>query len=383
MNKHKISGIISPQSAGFILLFVLFFVAGHNVFAQTKKKTEKKKVPELEINFGLATIYDDNILKYSDKYLERFMNGEDYGRFHIDTYDDIILNPTLQIVSSYRFIGKLKSEFSVDFNPRFYMVNDIKNWSSFAVGYRQFFTKKASFKLSYSYIPDFYIRHFRDDDWVEVYRYTPETFQPMEFSKDMLSFYIHNTFFKNTGVRLTLGYAKYYYNEHFTEYDSDDLSFAVRFIQPLHKKVKMEIGYIFTNSDANAYDEPGEIGENSDDADADFDEDGFILDLTWQLPEIKKFKNSLGANAGYERRYYTTDNSVFADPEHRGRLDEILSLAFDYNIKLNKSLQLTAFYRWIGRNSGTNSVVNSEYVSIEKDYRQGQVGLEIDYTIKY
>lgn len=383
MNKHKISDNFFPHSAGLILLFVIFFLAGHEALAQKKKKTVKKKVPELEINFGLATSYDDNILKYSEKYLERFMNGEDYGRFHIETYDDIIINPSLQFVSEYRLFGNLKSEISADFNPRFYVVNDIKNWSSFNLGYRQYFTKRASFKLSYGYIPDFYIRHFRDDDWVEVYGYTPETFQPMGFAKDNFGLYVHNTFFKNTGIRLTANYAKYYYNEHFTEYDSDDLSLGVRLIQPLHKNVKIELGYVFTQSDAKGYDEPGESTGNSDDSDADFDEDSYIFMVNWQLPEVKKLKHSLDASVAYEERYYTTDNYIELDPEHAGRVDHVSAFGLTYNLRLNKALSLAAFYKWIGRNSTTSSDINSEYVSIEKDYRQAVVGIELEYKLKY
>ncbi len=380
MKIHTLHFNIFPRTPGLILLIIFLFLANHAAFAQKK---EKKKVPELEVNFGLATFYDDNILKYSQKYLDRFMNNEDPGRFHIETYDDVILNPSLQIVSSYRLVGKLKSELSAEFNPKFYMVNDIKNWSSFTLGYRQFFTKRASFKLSYNYVPDFYIRHFRDDDWVEVYGYTPVTFQPMGFSKNMYSFYVANTFFKNTGVRITFGLANYYYNKHFTEYDSRDLSFAFRLIQPLHKNLKMELGYVFTKSDAQGYDQPGETSENSDDSNADFDEDGFVLVLGWQMPEVLKHKQSLDATLGFEKRYFTTDNYIELDPEHAGRVDQIVSLNFVYNLKLSKSFNFSAFYRWIGRDSNTASDINSEYVSIEKDYRQGQVGIEIDYNLKY
>ena len=369
------------RTPGIILMFILLFIAGNNAFAQKKKSN--KKVPELEVNFGLATIYDDNILKYSQKYLDRFMNGEDFGRFHIETYDDVILNPTLQLVTTYRLFGKLKSELTLDFNPKYYVVNNIKNWSSFTLGYRQFFTKRASFKLTYNYVPDFYIRHFRDDDWVEVYGYVPETFQPMGFAKNQYGFYVQNTFFKNTLFRLSLNLAQYFYNQHFIEYDSKDYSIGYRLIQPIAKNFKLELGYVFTKSNAKGYDGPGESKDNSDDSDADFDEDGFFLIASWQMPDVFKLKTSLEANGGFEKRYYTTNHYVVDDPEHAGRVDNILSFGFNYNLKINKPLQLSAFYRWIGRDSSTSSPLNSEYVSVEKDYRQGQVGIEIDYSLNY
>jgi hypothetical protein len=39
------------------------------------------------ISLSLSPYYDSNILKYSNKYIERFKNGEDEGRFHIHSID--------------------------------------------------------------------------------------------------------------------------------------------------------------------------------------------------------------------------------------------------------------------------------------------------------
>jgi len=49
---------------------------------------------------GLSTLYDDNILRYSDKYLGRFAWGEDEGRFHIETTDDLVLHTILRLERS-------------------------------------------------------------------------------------------------------------------------------------------------------------------------------------------------------------------------------------------------------------------------------------------
>ncbi len=51
----------------------------------------EKKVDHWRINLSLSPYYDSNILKYSEKYIERFKNGEDEGRFHINRIDDLTL----------------------------------------------------------------------------------------------------------------------------------------------------------------------------------------------------------------------------------------------------------------------------------------------------
>ena len=195
-----------------LLVMVLLISSNPGLFAQNEKKFAKGA--ELNVQFGLTTVYDDNILRYSEKYLDRFINQEDPGRFHIDTYDDVVLNPSLQITGTYRLFGKLKSELDLDYSPRFYCVNGIKNWSYFGIGFRQYFTKRASFKLIYGYIPGYYIRHFQDDDWYAVYGDVPEQYQPMDFAKNNYGIWIQNTFFRSTTVRLSFYYAQYFYNKH-------------------------------------------------------------------------------------------------------------------------------------------------------------------------
>ena len=74
-----------------IILILLFLIFPSNVLAKKRKKRRSKPIDKWEIRLTLNTIYDNNILKYSTKYIERFQNREDEGRFNINTYDDLIL----------------------------------------------------------------------------------------------------------------------------------------------------------------------------------------------------------------------------------------------------------------------------------------------------
>jgi hypothetical protein len=366
----------------FVMAGLIFTLVSGNCFAQKSDKKTGKKKPKFEIDLGLATFYDNNILKYSEKYLERFMDNKDQGRFHIDTYDDVVIKPSAEITSTFNIFKKQKSKINVGYNYSAYVVNNVKNWSFFSLGFQQNITKKASVKLFYSFVPDFYVRHFRDEDLVDVYGYVPETFVPFSFSKDNYGGWIQNTFFKSTRIRFSLNYAKYYHNEHYTEYDCDNFLYVLQIYQGIGKKVDLEFGYEFMTSDAKGYDEPNETKENSDDADADNEGDAYNFAVVWQLPEVFKHKHSLEGGIGYAKRYYTTDNYVQKDPEHAGRVDNVLDLAFIYQVKLNKSMKISAFYRWFGRDSRTTSKLNSNYVSNEKDYKQSQIGLEFSYNLR-
>jgi hypothetical protein len=383
----------------FALYFIKIFFVGlialcvlSNGYAQSQEKAKKKKKAELfNVDFGVGIIYDDNILKYSEKYLERFLSGQDFGRFHIETYDDIIIKPSLKLASSFNIFKKLKSRVNIDYSYSAYVVNNVKNWNSIGIGFQQSLPRRTTLKVSYIYIPEFYVRHFRDEDLVYVYGYVPETFVPFSFSKDDFGVWIQKSIFKNTRLKLAFNYAKYYHNEHYTEYDCDNLTYGIQINQPITKKVKLEAGFDYTTSDAKGYDSsdkeglyaPDETMENSNDADATNREESYFLGGAWQIPDVLKHKNSLDATIGYERRNYTTEDNPIEDPEHAGRLDENLTFAFNYDFELNKNFSLSVFYRFYGRNSSTSSIINSNYVSNEKDYKQNQVGLTISYGLKF
>lgn len=394
MNKMKQHSALFRGNLWIFLIVFLLNISGIDLLSQTttqkktqttgQKTTQKKKSKGLgiDVDFGLGTMYDDNILKYSEKYLNRFMNGMDEGRFHVETYDDVIVSPSLTLAKPFRIFGKKLSTVDAGYTYNWYVINGIDNWSNFNIGFRQNFAKRASFKLIYSYIPTFYIRHFRDEDWVKVYGYTPITFQPYSFSKDTYAFWVQNTFFKNSRVMFTFNYQTYYHNEHYIEYDCDNTLYRIKLFQPLHKNLRLELMYQFTQSDAQGYDEPDESKYDSDDSDASFDEDGFTGGLIWTLPKIKKLNHSIKGECVIYKRYYKTEQFIEVDPLHAGRVDDNLRFYFTYDIALNKQWSLSAYYNWYYRDSGSSSPLNDWYISDEKDYKQNQVGLDIRYSIK-
>ena len=160
--------LLVHRSLTFILFsLILTGYNGKNCFAQIQPENKENKWI-VELSFKSA--YDNNILKYSDKYLDRFVNNEDEGRFHINKYDDLVLDYSARLFfSSNSLISNQRSILSARIDYTSYSFNSIKTWFSYDLGWQQFLNKKTSFMLSYSYIPDFYIAHYRDDDWTEIY----------------------------------------------------------------------------------------------------------------------------------------------------------------------------------------------------------------------
>ena len=274
----------------FLLLLVLMIAApGGDTFAQKNKKSKKRKSTlEIKPRFGVS--YDDNILKYSDKYLQRFIHRQDSGRFHIDTYDDVIFYTALYAGWSFNIFKKKKTKINAEISRRTYAVNGIKSWNYINFGIQQYFLKKASFKFFYSYIPEFYVRHFRDDQWIMIYGYTPVTFQPYSFAKNNYGFYVQNTFFKTTRIRFLLYYMQYYHNKHFTEYDSKNWLYGLELYHSFHKNFRIYASYQFITSDAKGYDASYQTPETTNGPDATYKENRYYLGFLWKLPRIGFWK---------------------------------------------------------------------------------------------
>jgi len=344
--------------------------------------TSAQLIKKIKVNVGVGTSYDDNLLKYSEKYLERFMNNKDEGRFDITTYDDLILKTKLQASYSTKLFKKRKTKLSTTLQYNKYLVNNIKSWSYFGIGLQQYFLKKASFKVSYSYIPEFYVRNFRDDDLISIYGYESNTFTPYAFAKDNYNFWVQNTFFKKTKLKLSAGYAKYYHNKYYTEYDCDNLVLGIKVQQQLSKKANVSLAYQNTVSKAKGFDEAGESLDFSDEPDASYNENKMELRLFSKLPKLKKKKNDLELKVGYSNRGFSSKHTYLEDPLHRGRVDNNYTLVFNYNIRLAKKTKLTLSYNRYQRISENNgSLQYQEGLSDEKDYKQNQIGFLLTYTL--
>jgi hypothetical protein len=329
--------------------------------------------PSLRFDLGLGSVYDNNILRYSDKYVIRFDNREDEGRFHIYSRDDLILVTSFRGTVTDKLIGGMNTALAVDLRRRTYTHNAIKDWYSYGLSLRQEITRKLSAQIGYSYIPEFYIRHYRDDEWVAIHGYKPITFQPYSFKKDDLNGWVQYALFPTTRVRLVLSYGRYFYNEHFTEYDCANTMAGVEVTHSFHKNVKVNAAYEFTAS----------RGDGTADMNPSDDEDTYVLGAEYTLPKVFGRSNSLGVEGEYARRYFTSTHFLELDINHAGRRDDDYRFSASYTVELMDNFGLALRYAWHKRTSTTTALENAEYLADEKDYVQYEFGLELKYTLNF
>jgi len=369
-----------------IFLFSLGIFLSLTPFSKTHAgdKPKKKKVNKWVLTVSISPYYDSNILKYSNKYIQRFENREDPGRFHINRIDDLAIGYSASLTFSDKFLGKMRTTLGAGYDTDAYTYNSVKTWATFGLYLRQQITSSTSAQFTYSYIPEFYVRHFRDDDWVYYYGYTEIAFQPYTFSKDNFALWVHQIMpWRSTRARFYFTYSRYFLNEAYTEYDSNDYMFGIRIYQTLMKNFQISFGYLYTTSDAKGYDEPNETKESSDDSDATNYEHTYFVGFELDLPRIFNRSNSINTNFQYQRAFFTTDEFVELDPLHVGRYEYNYRLFVDYNFSIIKNLSATLFYNWYARDASSPSDYNREYISDEKDYTQYRIGLTFNYHIAF
>ncbi|MBX2991530.1 MAG: hypothetical protein KF749_10240 [Bacteroidetes bacterium] len=324
-----------------------------------------------KMELGASSLYDNNILRYSDKYISRFNNREDAGRFHNSTLDDLILVNSFRLGLTMRLIGSQTTHATVDYRRRTYTHNSIKDWSYVAIALRQDVSKKISAQIDYSYIPEFYVRHFRDENWTALYGFRdPIVYQPFSFKKDEVGGWLQYALFTTTRVRTTFSFARYFYNEHFTEYDCKNISVGIILYHTVTKNLKLTAEFEATSS----------RGDGTVDMNPSYNQNVYGIAVEYQLPKFLGRKNSIGVGGEFSRSCYTSTHFLELDPNHAGRDDRSYRVSASYNFELLKNLGLMLSFGWHDRKVKTAATQNAEYLSAEKDYRQYQVGLDVRYA---
>lgn len=368
---------------GLLRIFLGALPASLLLIAPPGRAQEEGDVRPWRAQIALGTIYDNNALRYSDKYLGRFEQREDEGRFHIGTTDDLAFHSTFRLERRLNPFGEAASLLSGDLHLWNFTRNGIKNWWSFTLAARQELPERFTLSVAYSHIPDFYVRHYSDDDWEPRVGQTPARFQPFSFTKDEYRIAIQRQFFQSTRFRVTYAAQRYYYNEHYTEYDSRNGVWNFEGSHPLLSTLRVSAGYMYTTSDAQGVDAPGEVRSASDDADGSFREDAYSGGLAWRLPRIAGMTTRLSLDAEYSRRCFSSSRLYFLDQQHAGRVDHEYQASLRWSVGLGDDWETSIGYTWRQRDARSSITENEIILSDEKDFREYQVEIGLTYDLAF
>lgn len=360
-----------------ILSFLLILtICSISVFAKSKKKSFKPSFDYYAI-FDFKTTYNDNVSLYAQKNINDFESGENAYRYGIETYDDLILSPTfkLYLVQDFTKFYEVKLRLRGTFN-NFVRNSSVKSYQSYETKLYNRFYKKYNLNLAYNYIPKFYVRDIWDNETRAAInpktgvRFTPqESYQEFVFAKEFYTAEFIAELPYDFDAKLKYVFTEYFYNEFFTEYDTNINELGIGLS---YEFVKFDFGFYYSFSKSD--------DKGDSDSDASYDKDTFDFDISYRLNQIPILRK---VSAGYEleKVYYQSEFPAFVDPLHAGRVDTVHRWKFSLDARLNKEVNLSFDYLFRKRNSKSESInsVRTDELAEVKNYKNHQISLTFSY----
>lgn len=316
----------------------------------------------IEIVPGMKISYDSNIFKYSSDRIDEFVDGVEPERFEaIETYDDLILEQSSKLYISKRYNKNSRTRIRLNFEQNSYSRNKQKDFFSFSVFVRQYI-QRGHLQAGYFLIPSYHIRHIYDEDTDE--------FHPCDFKKQVYSFKLYYPLFWKIYASAYYKFQNDDYNEYFQEYDSDINIYEINLSKRLSRNWSIELKYRFEDAEAQAYDEPGETAEDSDDSDISYDENIYGGEIEWDAEDQLGLPLEFSLDFEYHDRSYTTDKT--SDNYHAGRNDKIYEVEFSTAWELSRRWDILLTYNFDNRNVSSDY---KEYIQDVKDYTQNIISI--------
>ncbi|MEM6794831.1 MAG: hypothetical protein AAF725_12700 [Acidobacteriota bacterium] len=319
----------------------------------------------------LATYYDSNILRYSDKFIQRFEDGRDPDRFRVESLDDTIQRADLDVSRSFAGVAGRLASVDASVSYRAYARNDIKDWASWSLGWRQELGRGRSVEATALGASDFYVRHIRDSDLVG--RGGEDPFQAFEFRRSGARLRYRHDWGASSRLRYDLGWTRFRHSDAFREFDSDNFSLGARLDQQRTSRLRLSYGLELTESDARGFDEPGETLLTSDDSDPSYRQLDLMVASRYVLGGFGNQVLFFQAEAGL--RDYATSKPFNLAPFHSGRQDDFLRLYGSWQIDLSARYRLTVFAQ--GRRRTSSLPPDQLDIGVEKDFEQVEGGVRL------
>jgi len=359
-----------------ILFLLLFLISGG---AEARKHSYP--VTEWGLRVSAGTVYNDNLLRFSSADIDRFDNFDERFATPMETIDDFEME--FSIRPSIRWRAPLNLMVDGDYNLKAVKraQNSITDYQThtFSVSVRP---RVRGYKWSLGYrafrIPSYYLRVYRDRDYNE---YHAARFMNWDHSAE-----IEYRLSSKAWLSLRAGIGTYYYNEKFTEYDSEysEGTGGIRLYLPA--KVVLSGSYTRRISDNVGKDqafipqfnpETSAISEDSEYGDSDFNEDEFRVRARRQLGFLTWADVDASLSYRLRRRVYTTNRSIVDDPFHRGRLDNRFEISPSFDVALTKQFSVNLYYLHEERDT------ESDYEAViqAKNFVRREYGMTLTYTI--
>jgi len=278
-------------------------------------------------NYSLSfkTIYDDNILNYSDADLDQMDDSSATpNKFGIESKDDYIFSPELEMIYKTR-LGGHSTHFGLKGTYYYYKENDIKRYYKIKLFIRRYINKNVFVQSSASYLPDYYYRNSYS---------STEGYQEARFDKITFDIKLSAKLLKKISGNLYYIYSRKDFIPLFDERDIASHDFKVETIYRPNRLWKGWGSYTFRTAASAGADDPDYRRDTS------YDSFLFTLGSKFYLKGLKGLGFELAGRINYKIVYFQTEKITSEDSYHLGRKDNRWSCNLNAKHEITSKLNL-------------------------------------------
>jgi len=323
----------------------------------------------LDLAVGLTSLYDDNILQYSQTQLDVFESGLRPSHFSISSASDAVCSPYAVLGWEWDRGSGIRLRWSGNFHQR-NATADNRSWST---SWHESFGRSGRLSLSYYALQDYYLRQLFDPDVSGG----ATQYRRAEFDLRVGSATWLLPVSDHTRVEVGYQYENRQYNQDFLERDSGlhlgRVSLGWRRL-PRHSALDLTAGY----RDSNARAEDGDDAPGSVPDDADLSYHGIVAGAGGAIEFLHAHRWRLGADLQYglETRGYDSNRPL--DTYHYQRNDVLNAVEVGLRAAYRPHWSTRGFFRLEDNRAklGPAAVPGTETGS----YRDDLVGLAVEWA---
>jgi hypothetical protein len=345
--------------------------------------TPPPRQPRLRVSgsVDLQAIYDDNIFRFSPENILEFRRGVEPAKYKLDTYDDLILSPRIEVSFDRAVIGGQAANLRIRYTRWQYMSNPAKTNDSWMIRVRQPLPRRSFVEIGYTYAPIAYVRELSDRPPFAPRTTTPLAWVPFKSIRHASLLALQSRVSDRVTVRIEGGRVLRYYNRPFLENDNSEWNASLTGWFDATRSVRLRGLYAYGDTRARAVDTVGETVETTDDGDPSYKRDMYQLGLRfaprggiWKVSQCE-----LGLQ--YQEYYFTSGLPYYLDPIHTGRKDEVRVAEITLGTSpVWREATLELGYRFTKRSSSSSaSAIGAESIEEDKNYVDNRTWLGVSY----
>ena len=328
----------------------------------------------LNLRIGFGTIYDTNLLEYSNDQRLLFQNDTRPDWFSIQSLNDATWNPFVALTwdadagGGRHHVLRFKSEG--DFHAR----NPTADFRSISAGWREAWSGGRRLSFGYYGLPHYYLRQLAEEDSVPP---APPIHARAQFDLQIVSASWGQRIAKQTGIELAYQFEDRRYLSNFRERDSKTHQGELTLeFTGLPDRGSIDVSGGWRASKAKGVDGDEIAGAPPDDVDLTYH--GPIASIAGRAELGRTRRSRVIGDARYEYSGRSYDSDRPADRFHFGRSDALTAVELGVRLQLRPHWSARGFFRHesnvaqLGANASATSDVGS--------YSKNRVGLVVDWS---